>query len=124
MAQTIFKDTAGNVLFAIDGVLLTTTLRGTSSDPYIFKPKKGVPTRSRNNTISAAVSVLAANPDRLSAIFQNVGTTDVWIAPVNTVSASIGFKLEPGRSLVDNVTTSQWWAFCASTGLLEIMETV
>lgn len=101
--------------------------QGTQTNPTVTTPAKGsIGANSGRKTVTGAASTaLAANTSRKSATFQNVGTVDIWLRAGNTAAATDGFKLEPGKSLVDDVTTGLWSAFVASgSGALEVLELV
>lgn len=86
------------------------------------KYPKGTPTHTRVQPTGDAV-LLATNSSRISAIFQNVGTVDVWITTSGTASATNFHKLEVGKSFVDENTTSAWRCFVASgTGDIRVTE--
>lgn len=108
-----------------DGKIVTSSDQGTSTNPTNTIPVKGTCTRNRFaiTGAAAATTVISANPKRISATLQNVGTTDLWVSSGAAATASIGFKLEAGKSLVDDVTTAAWSCFGASNGSLEVCET-
>lgn len=128
--QFIHLGHENTALTLIDGKLAVTDPdrpAGSTAAPMsaITTPKKGTPTHSRLAPTGAAATALAANAARISATFQNVGTVDIWLRSDGTASASAGLKLEPGKSMVDDVTTAAWSMFVASgTGALEVVQTV
>ena len=92
----------------------------TNADPIYTRPVKGTPTEPASITTGADAQVLAAST-RISATFQNVGNVDIWLTTTGTASASVGLKLEPGKSLVDVGTNSAWRAFSATASTLRIL---
>jgi hypothetical protein len=65
--------------------------------------------------------LLAANPDRLSAVFYNNGSVVVYLGLTGVDSDD--FPLGIGATFTDNVSTDAWYALAASgTGDIRIIE--
>jgi len=110
----------------VDGAMATynpVAPAGTAAAPVTTQGVKGTPTDSRVTTGADAVAIAAA-PTRKSVTFQNIGAADIWLTTSGAASASIGFKLEPGKSLVDEATTSAWRCFSATASTLAITQVV
>jgi hypothetical protein len=74
--------------------------------PYPFQKsfRSAEPTRK-------AVQVLATNPKRVKAwIYNNSYEDIVYLGGDPSVTAATGYPLPPGTSLLDDQTTSAWWA--------------
>ena len=91
--------------------------------PVTGRYPKGTATLSRVQP-AADATLLAANASRISAVFQNVGTVDVYILPGSgTASATNGLKLEAGKSFTDDNSTGAWKVAPASgTGDVRVIE--
>lgn len=63
---------------------------------------------------TATALISAANANRKSIIFVNVGPNVVYMAPANTVTTTNGFYLATGASFTDERTTLQWWGIVAT----------
>lgn len=80
-------------------------------------PRKGTPTM--NNIVvgsGAAVQLIKPNRNRISVMFQNQGTVNVFLG-TSTVTASgttTGYLLAPGTIFTDNATNVDWWGIAAS----------
>lgn len=58
---------------------------------------------------AVATLLLAANAARKVAMLVNNGTTAIYLAKANTVTAATGTPLGPGASLTDEYSTEAWW---------------
>lgn len=79
---------------------------------------------------AAAVQVLAANANRKSALFVQLGTGTVYLGRDTTVTTANGIPLQPasgttpGGSLADTTSTDAWWAIGSAGGQdLRVLET-
>ena len=86
---------------------------------------KGTPTASRVQPTNTSGTALAANTGRIAALFQNVGTVDVYLYPGGSATTTNGIVLPASTSVSfeDRLTTAAWHAITASgTGDLRIVE--
>lgn len=59
---------------------------------------KGTPTASRVQPTSTSGTALAANTGRIAALFQNVGTVDVYLYPGGSATTTNGIVLPASTS--------------------------
>ena len=66
---------------------------------------------------AGGVTILGANGKRCQAIIQNTGTAAMRCGPATiTVSATVGFLVPPGQSLVTGVEGRELWKCIRTTG--------
>jgi hypothetical protein len=95
----------------------------------------GVKTYSKVNPVTATVAtsptrILAGNPNRLSAVIVNLGTTSVYVGPHNDVSSTKGIYIVNNGGYVSmsfetdfELVSEPWWAISiTSTGALYVLE--
>jgi hypothetical protein len=71
---------------------------------------------------SSASIALAANPNRVSALFVNTGSVPIYLGPVG-VTVETGIPILTGGSQTDSVSTSAWYAITAgAAGTLVVCE--
>ncbi len=78
---------------------------------------------------TAPMLILAANPNRVSALIINAGSQTVYLGGTGGIAAGValsstsGNPLLAGASITDNSSTDEWWGIAASTtGDLRITE--
>lgn len=85
--------------------------RGNKSEPV-----KKVPT-------GTAMLLLAANTGRITAIFENVGSVDVYVGPSSSVAVATGILLKAGAIMTDSITADAWYGITAgATADVRVME--
>ena len=86
-------------------------------------PTSGTPTISKVTPGTTASLALAADTNRLNALFMNEGTVKVYLGTTSGVTSADGFPIAPGAGLEDNLTTGAWYAVAASgTGDIRILK--
>jgi hypothetical protein len=70
--------------------------------------------------IGVNVQLLAANPDRRSAVIVNNSAGIVYVGKDNTVSAANGIPLVAGGSIADTTSGDAWWAFNGQAGTADV----
>lgn len=72
---------------------------------------------------TTATLLLAANANRVSALFTNNGAGTVYVGPTSAVTTATGHPVATGQPFSDNSTTSAWYGIMASgTGDVRVTE--
>ncbi len=73
---------------------------------------RGNKTFSRVQPNASALKLLSANPQRIQAMIQNIGSGhDAYLGNDDTVSSTTGILLTTGAAIfVDNFSIDAWWA--------------
>jgi hypothetical protein len=116
-----FTFTAGANATPVGGTVIETADDPGNGLRQIVAVAKGTKAFTKVAPTGAEDLLLAANADRVAAIFYNHGSVTVYLG-LSGVDAD-DFPLGVGASFVDNVSTDAWYGLAASgTGDIRIIE--
>jgi hypothetical protein len=70
---------------------------------------------------SPPVLLAAANNERLSVTFQNVGANEVYIGRASNMTTALGILLAAGAIYTDNFSADVWYGICSSGESTNVM---
>lgn len=96
---------------------------GSAAPMYLDSVRKGTAVASQVTASTSASVLLAANANRVSAIFYNNGSVTVYIGG-SGVTSSNGFPIPAGQSFTDDASNGVWYVVSASStasiGVIEV----
>lgn len=87
-------------------------------------PNKGPRTHTNISVSSSPVLLVGANKNRKSVIFENQGSSVVYLGKegVATSGTDRGYALFVGSTFTDNASDGAWYAVAGSEGLVHVIE--